>query len=107
MSLANSSRPSKALLDRECDSIIVGMIRHHEHNFLLFSEKYTASISCTFDQFCSTKLLFTDHATIFFGPRSVLQANLSNNITSFACLSVVSFMGPCSHRKCPGKWRLL
>ena len=62
------------------------MIRHHEHNFHLFSEKYTASISCTFHQFCSTTLLFTDHATIFFGPRSVLQANLSNNIISFGLL---------------------
>ena len=62
------------------------MIRHHEHNFHLFSEKYTASVSCTFHQFCSTTLLFTDHATIFFGPRSVLQANLSNNIISFGLL---------------------
>ena len=62
------------------------MIRHHEHNFHLFSEKYTASISCTFHQFCSTTLFFTDHATIFFGPRSVLQANLSNNIISFGLL---------------------
>ena len=39
MSLANSSRPRKALIDRDCDSIIVGMIRHHEHNFHLFYEK--------------------------------------------------------------------
>ena len=31
-------------------------------------------------------MLFTDHATIFFGPRSVLQANLSNNIISFGLL---------------------
>ena len=91
MSLANSFRPSKALIDRDCDSIIVGMIRHHEHNFHLFSEKYTASISCTFDQFCSTKLLFTDHATIFFGPRSLLQANLSNK-QHFFCLLISSFI---------------
>ena len=38
MSPANSSRPRKALIDRDCDSIIVGMIRHHEHNFHLFYE---------------------------------------------------------------------
>ena len=82
MSLANSSRPRKALIDRDCDSIIVGMIRHHEHNFHLFSEKYTASISCTFDQFCSTKLLFTDHATIFFRPEVTVTGKFKQQ-TSF------------------------
>ena len=85
MSLANSFRPCKALIDRDCDSIIVGMIRHHENNFHLFSEKCTTSISCTVDQSCSTKLLFTDHATFSFGPRSVLQAN-------FFCLLISSYI---------------
>ena len=50
--------------DTDCAGIIFGIIRHYEHNFHpAFSEKSTASIIFTFDQFFSTKLSFIDHAT--------------------------------------------
>ena len=47
----------------------LALIRHHEHNFHLSSEKSTASIICTFDWFCSSKLSFFDYATTLFWPQ--------------------------------------
>ena len=47
-----------------------------------------------------TSFAFIDHATKFFGPRSVLQAILSNKINKINfCLLIVPFMGPGTHRK--------
>ena len=50
-------------------------------NFPLFSEKSTASVICTSGLATSQQTLsLIDHATNIFGPRLVLQANLSNKI---------------------------
>ena len=67
---------------KDWTSIIFGTISHYEHNFhLFFEKKSTASIICTFwYNFAVQKLSFIEHATNVFGPRSVLQANLSNEI---------------------------
>ena len=60
--------------------IIFGTFRQYERTFHRYSERSTASIICTFGEFCSSELSFIDHATNCYGPRSVLQANLSNKI---------------------------
>ena len=58
----------------DCASIIFGVIRHHKHNFHLFSNFL----------FLFTKLSFIDRATNVSGRTSVLQANLSNKINVFS-----------------------
>ena len=72
---------------KDWTSIIFGTISHYEHNFhLFFEKKSTASIIYTFwYNFAVQKLSFIKHATNVFGPRSVLQADLSNE---FIYLSV-------------------
>ena len=70
---------------KDWTSIIFGTISQYQHNFHLFFEKKqkknTASIIFTFRYNVAVqKLSFIEHATNFFGPRSVLQANLSNEI---------------------------
>ena len=79
---------------KDWTSITYGTISHYEHNFhLFFEKKSTASIICTFwYNFAVQKLSFIEHATNVFGPRSVLQANLSNEIIY---LSVVTWGGVC------------
>ena len=74
-------------------------IGHYEHNFhLFFGKKSTASINWTFCyNFEVQKLSFIEHATNVFGPRSVLQANLSNEIISLS--AYFHFHGTCVHRK--------
>ena len=60
-----------------------GTISHYEYNFHhFFEKKNTASIICTFcyNFAVQTELSFIEHATNILGPRSVLQANLSNEI---------------------------
>ena len=48
-------------------------------------KKSTTSIICIFFyNFAVQKLSFIEHATNVFGPRSVLQANLSNEIISLS-----------------------
>ena len=66
-----------------------GTISHYEYNFHLFfskKKKNTASIICTFCYNFSiqTELSFIEHATNVFDPRSVLRANLSNEIISLS-----------------------
>ena len=75
---------------KDWTSIIFGTISRKEHNFhLFFEKKSTASIICTFwYNFAVQKLSFIEHATNVFGPRSVLQANLSNELIY---LSVVTW----------------
>ena len=78
---------------KDWTSIIFGTISQYQHNFHLFFEKKknTASIIFTFRYNVAVqKLSFTEHATNFFGPKSVLQANLSNE---FIYLSVVTWGG--------------
>ena len=68
-----------------CASIIFG------RNFWgAFFRKNIASIICTFDEFCSTKLPFIYHATIFWPEIS---------ITGKFKLLIVTFMGPWCQRK--------
>ena len=69
----------------DCASTIFGIIRHHKHNFHLFSKKSTASIIYSFGLF--TKLSFIDRVTNVFGRTSVLQAHLSNKINFFSAHS--------------------
>ena len=71
----------------DCASIIFGQ------NFLgAVFRKNIASIICTFDEFCSTKLPFIYHATIFWPEISV-------NVTGKFKLLIVTFMGPWCQRK--------
>ena len=64
----------------DCASIIFGQ------NFWgAFFRKNIASIICTFDEFCRTKLPFIYHATIFWPEISV---------TGKLKLLIVTFMGP-------------
>ena len=64
--------------------------------FIYFSKESTASIICTFwYNFAVQKLSFIEHATSVFGPRSVLQANLSNLLIYLVCLLSHSWdLGP-------------
>ena len=51
--------------------------------------------------FAAQKLSFIDHATVFFGLRSLFQANLSKKIILF-CLLIITFNhGPVSDNNCP------
>ena len=66
------------------------LIRYYEHNFHLSSEKSTASIICTFDWFCSSKLSFFDYATNLFWPEISFDSVLGKfkqqiNILSAYC----------------------
>ena len=64
----------------DCASIIFG-----QNFWRAFFRKNIASIICTFDEFCRTKLPFIYHATIFWPEISV---------TGKFKLLIVTFMGP-------------
>ena len=57
---------NKALID--FDSIIFGIICHHEHNFNPFSEQSTVSIICTLASFATQNGHLMIVQPIFFGP---------------------------------------
>ena len=76
---------------KDWTSIILAQLVTTSIIFIYFGKKSTASIICTFwCNFAVQKLSFIEHATNVFGPRSVLQANLSNE---FIYLSVVTWGG--------------
>ena len=54
----------------DCASILFGIIRLHEHNFHLYSERNALLALFTLSaSFAAQKLSFIDHATFFFSPQ--------------------------------------
>ena len=65
-----------------------GIIRHHEHNFHLYSERKALLALFTLSaSFAAQKLSYIDHATIFFSPEISVTDSQTSATKSFFFLS--------------------